>query len=112
MYKYFCNKKNYNLYENLLNVSWQYNWQNRRTDLFTFQAMKAMTANYTESSPFDWAGMMKNMNMMMTLYSNPESMTTDYPIVTLLSMNMSLLDETMKVVMYNLQQMTVQNVTE
>ena len=65
----------------------------------------------TDLTPFDWAGMVKNMDKMMTLYSNPMVFTEGNPLTTLFTMNMSFIDETFKVVMYNLQQVDLQNIT-
>ncbi|CAG2194488.1 SYNE1 [Mytilus edulis] len=66
---------------------------------------------YTESSPFDWTGMVKNVDKMVTIYSSPSPLMEGNPIVTIMSMNMSILQETMNVVMNNLQEMNVQNIT-
>ncbi|VDI72583.1 ATP-binding cassette, subfamily A (ABC1), member 1, partial [Mytilus galloprovincialis] len=73
--------------------------------------MSAMMDNSTESSPFDWTGMVKNVDKMVTIYSSPTPLMEGNPIVTIMSMNMSILQETMNVVMNNLQEMNVQNIT-
>ncbi|CAC5362986.1 unnamed protein product [Mytilus coruscus] len=75
------------------------------------QMMSAMMDNSTQSSPFDWTGMVKNVDKMITIYSSPTPLMGGNPIVTIMSMNMSVLQETMNVVMNNLQQMNVQNIT-